>query len=383
MNYFLNKQILMLLSCMVMRTLTAQEDEYIIKTIREHKGAITSVGISPDQKYILTGGDDKLLLVIDMSSLEVLNRFSDNYYPPRGIKITLQDNFFVGSGPDIKLADLNNKTLMLYEGNTTHILSVDYGPERNIVTAGSFDYKIKVWDVNTARIELTLEGHQKATQAVAISPDEKYIVTGSQDKTVKVWNAQTGEVIRTIERHSDNITDVEFLPGGRYFASASLDKTVRLWDLETGEIIKTYAGHDKGILDIEFTPDGNHLLSASLDGSIRMYEVKTGKMVYTFAAHEGPVTCIAISPDGYTMLSGGSDGKIIVWNVSKKIFVEYAFYDEFHQEKDAMPVFRPKGKGEKNQEYDERMLKAAEKENEIVEKYYHQYISKLKGLAFN
>jgi WD40 repeat protein len=363
-------------------SLTGQDDEYIVKILKEHNAPVNSVAISPDQQYLVSGGEDKLLAVYNLSTLESLYKYPDNYYAPRAIVITQPNTIFLGSGPDIKLIDLTNKTLAVYSGNTTPIWSIDYAPDRNIITAGSFDYKIKVWDVGTTAIILTLEGHTKSTLPVAFSPDGKYIVSGSLDKTVKIWNAKTGEMMRSLEKHSDNIYDIEFHPSGRYFASASRDKTIRLWDFETGEVIKTYVGHDKAVMDIEFTPDGNHLLSASLDGTIRLWETKTAKMVYTFTGHEGAVNCIAVSPDGTIFVSGGADSKIIVWSLSKKIVVEYAYYDEFQQEKNASELFNPRAKGEKKQDYEERMLKAKELEDQIVEKYYQKYIQNLKELPF-
>jgi tricorn protease-like protein len=358
----------------------AQDEEYVIKILKEHSAAVNSVAISPDQKYLVTGGEDKLLAIFDFTSLEPVHKYPENYFAPHGLVLTLANNIFVGSGNDIKLIDLNSKTLAVYEGNTTPIFSIDYAPERNLITAGSYDYKLKVWDVTSSKIVFMLTGHQKNTLAVAFSPDEKYIVSGSLDKTVKVWNAKSGELMHSLEKHSDNIYDIEFHPSGKFFASASRDLTIRLWDFETGEVVKTYAGHDKGIMDIAFTPDGNHLLSASIDGSIRLWETKTAKMVYTFTGHEGAVNCLALSPDGSSLVSGGADSKVIVWKLSKKIFVEYAFYDEFQAEKEASGQFAEKGKGEKKEDYEIRMIKARQIENEIIERYYQQYIKKLREL---
>jgi WD40 repeat protein len=366
----------------VSSSVIGQDDEYIIKVLKDHNAALNSLAISPDQQYLVSGGEDKLLMIYSLADMEPLYKYPDNYYSPHGIVITQPNTIFLGSGADIKLIDLTNKTLAVYSGNTTPIWSIDYAPDRNIITAGSYDYKIKVWDVGTTEIILTLEGHTKSTLPVAFSPDGKYIVSGSLDRTVKVWNAKTGELMKSLEKHSDNIYDVEFHPSGNYFATASRDKTIRLWNFETGEVVKTYVGHDKGIMDIEFTPDGNHLLSASLDGSIRLWQTKTARMVYTFTGHEGAINCIAVSPDGKILASGGADSKIIVWNLSKKIFVEYAYYDEFQQEENASPLFKLRGKGEKKQEYEERTAKAKELEDQMVERYYQQYIHNLRELPF-
>lgn len=380
----INKSVILLVGSVLLSfDAKAQDDEYIIKVLKEHNASVSSVAFSPDLNYLVSGGEDKLLMIYDLKNLEPLYQYTDNYFAPRGIEVTQTNNIFVGSGPDIKMIDINNKTLAVYKGNTTHIWSIDYAPERDILTAGSYDYKIKVWDVATQGVILTLGGHQKSTLPVAFSPDEKYIVSGSLDKTIKIWNAKTGELMKSLEKHSDNIYDIEFYPTGHYFASASRDKTIRLWDFETGDVVKTYVGHDKGIMDIEFTPDGSHLLSASLDGSIRLYETRTARLVYTFTGHEGAINCIAVNSDGSLLASGGADSKVIIWKLDKKIFVEYAFYDDFQQEKDSSGLFDPKGKGESKQDYESRTLKAKELETGIVEKYYNKYIQNLREQPLN
>ena len=377
------KFIFWLFPVFILMGISSEPDEYLIGEIKEHKASVTSVSFSPDGNYLASGGEDKMLLISDPNTIETIYRYDDNYFPTKAIVVTRSNQLFVSSGPDIKLIDFNNQTLAVFKGNATHIWSIDYAPERNKVTAGSYDYTIKVWDVATQQIDFTLEGHEKSTLPVAFSPDEKYLVSGSLDRTVRVWNAQTGELMKTLEMHTDNIYDVEFHPSGKYFASASRDKTIRLWDFETGKVLVTYTGHDMGVLDIEFLPDGNHLVSASFDGSIRLWQTMTGKMVYTFIGHEGAVNALDVSPNGELMVSGGADSKVIIWNLSKKIFVEYAFYDELEQEKSQSSLFDPRRKNEKKTEYDERMIKAGELEKQLIDKLYQKYLDNLHNQVMN
>ena len=369
-------------SLIVMNPLSSQDDEYLIKTFKDHKAPVLSVAFSPDNTFLVSGGEDKTLVFYNLTTLEAESKITDNYFPPRGIEITQVNNLFFGSGNDIKFIDRNNNTLAVYKGNSTHIWSIDYAPERNKIVAGSYDYKLKVWDVQTQQIDIVLEGHEKSTLPVAFSPDEKYLVSGSLDRTVKVWNAKTGELMKTLEKHSDNIYDVEFHPWGKYFATCSRDLTIRLWDFETGDVVMTYSGHDKGILDIEFTPDGNHLISASFDGSVRLWQTKTGKMVYTFADHEGRVNGIAVNTNGDLMASAGADNMVMLWKLSKKIFVEYAYYDEFKAEKGKSSLFDPKRKGENKEDFEKRMSDAQEKEEQILDEFYQKYIIELRNIKF-
>jgi WD40 repeat protein len=339
------------------------------------------VCFSPDGKYLLSGSEDKNICIHNVETLSTEFTY-ENYYPPRAILVTKENNIYYGSGPDIKEINFENKTVALFKGNTTHIWSIDYGKERNKLVAGSYDYNIKVWNGKTAEVELILKGHTKSTLPVALSPDEKYIISGSLDKTIKIWNALNGELIKSLEGHSDNIYDLEFHPSGKYFVSCSRDNTIRLWDFSNGQVLMTYPGHDKAVFEIKFIPDGNHLLSASLDGSIRLWETKTGKMVYTFTGHLGGVNSIAVSADGNYLASGGNDNKVKLWGINKKIFVEFAFYDEFNAEKNKTSLFHEKRKDENKQDYEKRLVKAKALEIEIADRLYNKYIAELQSKSF-
>jgi WD40 repeat protein len=360
----------------------SQVDDYLIKEFKYHNAAVFAVAFSHDGNYLFSGGEDKQLIILNLKTLEVEKKISNNYYSPFCIEADESNDIYYGSGPDIKLIDFYNNKLALFEGNTTQIWSLDYAPKSNKIVAGSFDYKVRVWDCASQKISLVLEGHKKGVLSAAFSPDEKFIATGSMDKTIKIWNAATGELIRTLDRHSDKIYDVKFHPSGKYLASCSNDKTIKLWDLETGDVQETYFGHDFGVLGIAFTPDGNHLLSCSVDGSIRLWQVKTGKMVYTFTGHTGAINSIAVNIDGSLLASGGVDNKVILWKIDKKIFVEYAFAAEFNAEKNKSDLFVSKQKNETKEDYNLRKTKAKELEDQIVSKYYQQYMDELNRQTF-
>ncbi len=358
----------------------AQDEEFLREKLHEHKDEIVSLAFSPDGKTLVSGGMDKQLIVWQLSNEEVQYESYENFFPPKSIVVTRQNNIFYGSGTDIVLVNKKNEAQAVFKGNSTHVWTVAYATERNKIAAGAYDYNVEMWNVSDQEMQLKLEGHDKSVLAVAFSPDEKYLVTGSLDKTIKIWNANTGDLIKTLNGHTDNIFEIEFHPSGKYFASASRDRTIRLWDIKTGEILKSYIGHGKSVYDIEFTNDGLHLFSASLDGTIRLWETMTGKSIYSFVAHEGTVLTIDISPNNELLASAGQDGKIYLWELREKIYILNKFGDDITKEKSEFDLFDERRKGEKRHEYEERRQEAEKKEKEIVLKYYKMYIDELSGI---
>jgi WD40 repeat protein len=354
-----------------------QDEKYLVRQYKNHKGEVKSLEFSPSGKYLASGGSDKSIYIINTETGENNSVIADNYFPVFDMEFYGEDQLFVTSGNDIKLIDRNNNKQALFQGNSTYFWSIDFAPERNKITGGSYDRKIRVWDVKSQTVELTLEGHEKNILTATFSPDEKYLVSGSLDLTIKTWNAKTGELMHSLEKHSDNIYDIKFHPNSKYFASASGDKTIRLWDIETGTVIKTYVGHDESIVDIEFSPDGYFLYSASVDGTVIIWETDSGTKLYSYILHDGAVNSVAVSSDGNYAATGGKDGVVNYWESAKFIAVDFYFENELKSDIAENPVFAEKKKDETKQAYADRQKEAAIVMNELVDKYFEKYKQKV------
>ncbi len=179
------------------------------------------------------------------------------------------------------------------------------------IASGS--HKIKLWDLSTGESFQTLFGHKQWVSCLAISTDARTLISGSEDTTIRIWDLTTGDLIRTLKGHQGCIRSLTLSPDGRTLISGSDDQTIKLWDLKTGKLLYTFIGHSGAVRALTICTKSQHLISGSEDKTIKMWHLQTKKLLRTLRGHAAPVKAIAISPDGQTLASGSSDRTIKIW----------------------------------------------------------------------
>ncbi|MDJ0589932.1 MAG: WD40 repeat domain-containing protein [Pleurocapsa sp. MO_226.B13] len=187
--------------------------------------------------------------------------------------------------------------------------------QRNRPFLASGSHKIKLWDLQTGEPWLTLFGHKQWVYALAIAPNGKTLVSGSEDKTIRIWHLATGDLIQTLTGHQAAVRVIAIAPDGQTIISGSEDRTIKLWDIETGKLLCTLTGHTGGICTLAIAPNGKTLVSGSEDKTIKIWHFETGEPRQTLSGHEKTVRTLAIHPNGQTIVSGSDDRTIKFWRI--------------------------------------------------------------------
>ncbi len=89
-----------------------------------------------------------------------------------------------------------------------------------------------IWDLETGKLLLTLNGHTQAVISLAFTSDGDRLISGSWDNTIRIWDLKRGTLLKTINSQSGGVCDIIMMPDGKQFVTGLEDGTIKFWNLD-------------------------------------------------------------------------------------------------------------------------------------------------------
>lgn len=125
------------------------------------------------------------------------------------------------------------------------------------------------------KLHKVISGHLGWVRSVAVEPNNKWFVTGGGDRTVKIWDLASGQLRLTLTGHISTVRGLAVSPRHPYLFSCAEDKMVKCWDLETNKVIRHYHGHLSGVYALALHPTLDVLVTGGRDGAARVWDMRT------------------------------------------------------------------------------------------------------------
>ncbi|ODN72948.1 pre-mRNA-splicing factor PRP46, variant [Cryptococcus amylolentus CBS 6039] len=160
------------------------------------------------------------------------------------------------------------------------------------------------------KLSRVISGHMGWVRAVAVDPGNQWFATGAGDRVVKIWDLASGELKLSLTGHISTIRGLAVSDRHPYLFSCAEDKMVKCWDLETNKVIRHYHGHYSGVYSLSVHPTLDVLVTAGRDAAVRVWDMRTRANVYTLTGHTSTVADVKTQDSDPQIISGSMDSTV-------------------------------------------------------------------------
>ncbi|PCH95772.1 MAG: hypothetical protein COB85_04230, partial [Bacteroidetes bacterium] len=260
-----------------------KDNEKNFSIITENKFINRTLSVSDDGKWLACGTEDATIQLFDLNNVSSpareLKGHTDVVW---SIKFTPDNKNIISSSADstILIWDLEKLNSIVVAKSKSRVRSIAISPDGRYIVGGTEDGNIILWDrQNNNTSEILTSEKNPAIQVVTFNHDGTQLASGDIQGGVKLWNMETKKVEFTLGGHHARINDIKFSPADDMLATASFDGVVQLWqtaNYNNQPIVLN--DHDSWVWAIEFSPDGETLITGCVDKQIKEWPTNADKM---------------------------------------------------------------------------------------------------------
>lgn len=185
----------------------------------------------------------------------------------------------------------------------------------------TFADSLMLLDYSTGLVQHSIETHGGPIEdsrfcGLAFSPDDRTLFTAGRDGTLHEWNPNTGEVMRSYQAPDGNIESFAISPDGSLLAISEKFRTV-IFDVLTWKPIRAI-NHSFRVhwSSLAITADHSKLAFATTHKTeIQIFCVETGKLLHLLRGHTSGVHNVCWSPRGDFLATTSDDQTLKLWQI--------------------------------------------------------------------
>ncbi len=316
--------------------------------LEAHPGIIKEMKFSPDGKVLAVAGSDNNIYVFDAQKHNLIKTLTGHQKPVEKIQFSSDGRLLISSAGFVAVNIWNWQSAEIIKTNKSYdwlrfsssIIPLDAAANQIITQYDSLSFEIRNtnnWEV--LREFKTKEGYEEKSirstytyksvpgSIIKISKDGKKVFANYLDGKIRVWDINSAKLIREIKADSKNC-QIKILPDEKSFLSFCQGKDkekIKQIDLATGKVLRIYAdeeGEDDDIYfttqfvnTIELSPNGKYFFTASSSSDGLLWSIDKAKPIREFDTDFTYRNVIAFNPDGKTFAVVGADENTFLFDV--------------------------------------------------------------------
>jgi WD40 repeat protein len=151
----------------------------------------TSLAFSPDEKWLVVGGQGDAIQIFDLPSCEPVHEIGQ-----------------------------------AHEG---FVLSLAFSPDGKYLASTGYEQKLRLWKPGGWDQVGEIQLKKKGVQSLSFSPSGKAVAVAS-DHTLTLVDTENVNIIQTVPLDPKGVYCLDYSPDGRWLACGSADKRLRIWE---------------------------------------------------------------------------------------------------------------------------------------------------------
>lgn len=253
-----------------------------------HTSSTESLVISPDGKWVATGGWDRKILLY---SIDTLGMF---------------------------------KLVKTFTGHNGAVTCLTFDAASTLLASGSKDFSLRVVNVLDGSLVFQTMDHRDAITAVEFEATGKFVMSASMDGTIRLYDIvnPTNNQKPRLYTYGKPVNDLITAPNGKtFFVANNGNNNVESIDF-TGKVYQTFAGvHAMPVSCLGLSNNKRMMVTGGNDKSVVVWDIATEKPLKTLLGHTWKVNSVAFTKNDQYLVSTGNDGEIRVWDVNTGVCV--------------------------------------------------------------
>lgn len=259
------------------------------RRINAHEGWVRQVAVAPSGEYAASLGYEEFgapqsqtpqsLRLWDLGTGKELRRFTESY---TCVAITKDSKAIVIGGNNNKLILLDYRTGKQLgqfpcgsDGSHVHCVAITQDGKH---LGACIRTKLYVFNINTKELVYEMDidtefDYFRRLHPLALSPDVRYLVLlDNYHSDLEILGVQSQQRIWHINEY--NTTSIDFTPDGAMLVTGHNNPSrIMLYDLKRGTAVRRLTGHKDDLNSVAVCPNGKFIVSASDDKTIRIWDI--------------------------------------------------------------------------------------------------------------
>uniref|UniRef100_A0A8D0CJK8 Transducin beta like 3 n=1 Tax=Scleropages formosus TaxID=113540 RepID=A0A8D0CJK8_SCLFO len=189
--------------------------EQIVARVTEkgHDKDVNSLAISPNDKLVASGSQDRTAKLWSLTNLSLLG---------------------------------------VFRGHRRGIWCVQFSPLDQVLASSSADGTVKLWSLQDFSCLKTFEGHDASVLKVIFLSRGMQLLTSGSDGLLKLWTIKTNECVKTLDAHQDKVWGLHTSSKDNMVVTGSVDSSIILWeDVTEKELLEEQVKREDQILKLQ------------------------------------------------------------------------------------------------------------------------------------